>query len=80
MAVQSGLGATTLDYLCCVGGMFVGIETKREGGKPTPRQETVIENIVQANGQVFIITNDVEIEVLRNYLQQHTSHSKEEKK
>ena len=38
--VQMGLGMTTLDDLCCIGGKFVAIEYKREGKLPTPRQNS----------------------------------------
>ena len=48
--VQMGLGATTLDDLVCLGGRFVGVEYKREGGIPTPRQRLTITEIRRAGG------------------------------
>jgi hypothetical protein len=48
--VQMGLGAVTLDDLCCVGGRFVGIEYKAPGKIPTPRQQLTMKEIHRAGG------------------------------
>ena len=48
--VQMGLGATTLDDLCCVAGKFLAIEYKRPGGIPTPRQRLTMTEIHRAGG------------------------------
>ena len=48
--VQMGLGAATLDDLCCIGGRFVGIEYKRPGGCPTARQLLTMRAIRDAGG------------------------------
>jgi hypothetical protein len=53
MPVPAGYGAQTLDFLCCVNGRFVGIETKAKGKKPTPRQAACIEQIKKAGGAAF---------------------------
>lgn len=61
MPVQTGYGAQTVDFLCCVpqwhnGGRiarFVGIETKAPGKKPTPRQELCLKQIAEAGGVAF---------------------------
>jgi hypothetical protein len=50
MPVQTGYGATTVDFLCCVLGRFVGIETKAPGRKPTRRQQLVMEQIEGSSG------------------------------
>jgi hypothetical protein len=55
MPVQQGLGASTLDYLCCIKGVFVAFETKAPGKKFTPRQTIVAEDIIEAGGFVFLI-------------------------
>jgi hypothetical protein len=55
MPVQNGLGASTLDYLLCVGGYFFAIETKKPGGKMTPRQEIVAKEIREAGGEVYVV-------------------------
>lgn len=48
--VQMGIGSTTLDDLCCIGGRFVGIEYKKPGGVPTPRQRLTMDEIRRAGG------------------------------
>lgn len=48
--VQMGIGASTLDELCCIGGRFVGIEYKREGSVPTARQRLTMDEIRRAGG------------------------------
>lgn len=51
MPVQTGYGATSLDFLVCLNGRFVGIETKRPGIKrPSPRQQICMDNIIAAGG------------------------------
>jgi hypothetical protein len=53
MPVPSGYGSQTLDFLCCINGRFVGIETKASGKKPTPRQEQCMAAIKAAGGAAF---------------------------
>ena len=48
--VQMGLGATTLDDLCCVRGRFIGVEYKAPGKIPTPRQRLSMDEIRRAGG------------------------------
>jgi len=55
MPVQTGYGATTLDFLVCYKGVFIGIETKAPGRKATARQRRVIENIKKAGGHAFVV-------------------------
>ncbi len=58
MPVQTGYGAKTLDLLLCITGIFVAIETKAPGKKPTPLQETTIQTIRDAGGLVFVVDGD----------------------
>lgn len=51
--VQMGMGAATLDILCCIGGKFVGIEVKTPGHKPTQRQVFTMKQIQFAGGVAF---------------------------
>jgi hypothetical protein len=53
--VQSGLGATTLDYLCCINSKFVAIETKAPGKQLTVRQQATKEQIERAGGLVYVV-------------------------
>lgn len=68
MPVPSGYGAATIDYLLCIDGLFVGIEAKRPGGKPTLRQDGVLEDIRRANGSTFVVSDDESLNVLEQFL------------
>lgn len=60
MPVPGGFGGTTLDYIGCHFGVFFAIETKKPGGKPTDRQNMIIEQMRRAGGKVFVIDGDTE--------------------
>lgn len=62
MPVQMGYGLPALDYLLCVAGHFVAIETKAPGKSPTPRQEATIAAIRAAGGLVFIVEDDMSMD------------------
>lgn len=68
MPVQNGMGAPTLDFICCHNGRFFAIETKAPGKKPTLRQEITMTEIAFAGGYVFVVSNDAEMDVLEAYL------------
>lgn len=57
--VQNGMGAPSLDFICCHNGKYLAIETKAPGKKPTPRQELTIGEIRKAGGMVFVIDGDL---------------------
>jgi hypothetical protein len=57
MPVQTGYGRTTVDFLCCIGGRFVAIETKAKGKTPTPLQLIVLGQIREAGGVAFWTDN-----------------------
>jgi hypothetical protein len=58
MPVQTGYGAATVDFLCCVDGRFIAIETKAPGKKPTKRQRATLLAIIAAGGNAFVVTLD----------------------
>ena len=58
MPVQTGYGAPALDFLLCVKGRFVAIETKAPGKKLTPLQETTKSAIEAAGGIVLIVWDE----------------------
>ena len=62
MPVQSGMGATTLDFLYCVEGLFISIETKAGTKKPTPRQDYVAQQITAAGGLTFVVRDEESME------------------
>lgn len=53
MPVQSGYGAATLDFLVCLNGKFIALETKAPGKKLTARQKIIAEQIADAGGYVI---------------------------
>lgn len=55
MPVPAGYGPSSLDYILCIRGKFVAIETKAPGKKLTPRQELTVKQIEDAGGTVFVI-------------------------
>jgi hypothetical protein len=58
MPVQMGLGATALDYLVCLRGRFLAIETKANRGRVTPRQLATAQQITAAGGLVIFVVGD----------------------
>ena len=66
--VPSGYGPSSLDCLVCYYGIFIGIETKAPGGKPTPRQEFTISQINAAKGVTLTIDGRRGIEELEYLL------------
>lgn len=55
MPVPSGRGAPFLDFVGCYKGKFFAIETKVFGKQPTPRQRLIIEQVIRAGGETFVI-------------------------
>lgn len=73
MPVPGGFGASSLDYLLCINGHFVALETKAPGKKPTDRQKLVIGQIRRAGGTVFVIDGENgELEQLEALLERIT--------
>lgn len=58
MPVQSGFGSQTLDYLACIKGRFVAIETKAPGKKLTPMQGITKAAIEAAGGIVLVVWDE----------------------
>ena len=56
--VQTGYGAKTLDFLLCVGGKFVSVETKAPGKPLTPLQESTVSAIEKAGGLVCVVSDE----------------------
>ena len=62
MPVQNGMGSPALDYINCVNGYFVAIETKVPGKQLTPRQKITARLIAyEAGGTVFVVRDDEDI-------------------
>lgn len=55
MPVMNGMGAPTLDFVCCLRGRYFVIEAKAPGKKPTALQEITMKHITDAGGAAFFI-------------------------
>lgn len=59
MPVQSGYGVPALDFIYCVGGLFVTIETKKDSKSPlTPTQLSTAGEITKADGLVHVVYDE----------------------
>jgi hypothetical protein len=68
MAVLTGYGTPSLDYVGFVCGRGFAIEAKRDGGRPTVRQEQTIIKMERAGAKVFLINSDESLEELKRWL------------
>ena len=55
MPVQHGYGTVTLDFLVCLRGRFLAIETKAPGKKPTALQSICMNDIKAAGGHAMVV-------------------------
>jgi len=68
MPVQNGMGAPSLDFICCYQGRYFAVETKDSHKDLTLRQCFTRDQIVTAGGIVFRVRNDNELMLLRKFL------------
>ena len=68
MPVQTGYGTTTLDFLICYKGVFIGVETKSPTVelKGNVRQRLIIKKIQAAGGCALVIHD---VEQLKHYIE-----------
>ncbi|MDE2102742.1 MAG: VRR-NUC domain-containing protein [Patescibacteria group bacterium] len=66
--VQNGMGAPSLDFVCCYRGKYFAIETKAPGKKPTPRQELTMEQISASGGVCFVVDGEAALAHLNEWL------------
>jgi hypothetical protein len=58
MPVQNGMGVTGIpDFICCIGGLFLAIETKAPGklSTVTANQQRHIDGIRKASGSALVL-------------------------
>lgn len=68
MPVPGGYGESSLDYLGFLYGHGFAVEAKRPGGKPTARQEGIIERIRESGAVVFVVSDDNSLAMLDDWL------------
>ena len=62
MPVQTGYGSTSLDFLVCLNGRFIGIEAKSLIGQPTPRQLAVMREIMATGGFAMLARSAYDVD------------------
>lgn len=70
MPVSNGMGQVGIpDFICCVNGMFLGIETKAPGkrGNTTANQDRVIMEIHKSGGAAVVIDDVSQLEELETW-------------
>ena len=67
--VQAGYGNPTLDCIACYRGLYLAIETKAPGKKPTERQKMTIRHMQEAGATVFVIDGQQGYNELTSWLQ-----------
>lgn len=55
------------DFICCIDGYFIAIETKSGNNKPTPLQEAMLHEIRFAGGTAMVV-NEVTVKTLEEAL------------
>lgn len=68
MPVQNGMGEPTLDFIACLRGYFIAVETKAPGKKPTKRQQVTMAQMSAAGAFVFVVSDDASMAVLEAHL------------
>jgi len=69
--VQCGYGRHGIpDFVCCIDGRFVGLETKAPGGKLSLHQESILEQIDQAGGLGLVVYGEADLRRLEEWLRQ----------
>lgn len=73
MPVPYGYGKSELDFVVCVNGRFLEIETKAGKGNMTVRQRNTADQIEKANGTALLV-NETEAawQALIEYLETYT--------
>ena len=68
MPVPSGFGKQAVDYFLCVDGLFVAVEAKPPGGKPTARQSDTLDDVKRAGGSSFVVNDEVSLSAFKQFL------------
>lgn len=73
MPVQTGMGKPALDFLICVNGRFVAIETKAKGKKLTSRQIQTKLEMENAGAKVFVVDDAESLAIAVEWIQAYAS-------
>lgn len=64
MPVQTGYGSPCLDFIGFYKGKGFAIETKRKGGRITPRQKYTADEMVRAGAAVWVVDDSADLKYL----------------
>lgn len=73
MPVQTGYGIPALDYLLCVRGRFIAIETKAKGKKLTTRQLQTKAELEAAGAKVFVVDDKESLDEALKWIMEYAS-------
>ena len=72
MPVPGGYGKrNTLDYILCIAGHYVAIETKAPGEDLTPLQRQVCRNLFRSGATIFIISSKDGLDAFKNWVKRN---------
>jgi len=80
MPVQNGMGQRSLDYVCCFRGLYIAIEAKAPGKKPTEQQFKTMAKIRNAGGYAFVVDGPEKVELLDRFLTKFSTSMEASKK
>jgi hypothetical protein len=69
MPVMNGMGAPTLDFVCCAWGQYLAIETKAPKEWPTDRQKITMKEMSESGAFVFVVRDDESLLLLEATLE-----------
>lgn len=69
LPVVTAYGKRSLDYICCIDGQFIAIETKATGEWLRPDQRQRARDLYEAGARVFIISGPDGYGALERYLE-----------
>lgn len=71
MPVQTGYGVRGVpDFIICLSGHFIGLETKFGGNTLSPHQQIQRDKIVRAYGDYYVVTEDT-IDAMETLLREY---------
>lgn len=68
MPVMNGMGAPTLDFICCWKGLYFAIEAKAPGKNATAIQLNTMGDIGLAGGRTFVVDGEVSLRAVRAWM------------
>ena len=61
MPVPTGFGKSSLDFVCCIYGLYFQVETKAGKKVMSPRQKQIANKVKEAGGRAFLYNDDPKV-------------------